>query len=188
MPPPAAGSATLIPPEEPNAFCEKLSSEVVTALYAQHGEELRRFLQGVLRDSTLAADCLQATFTKLVERGHETREETRKAWLFRVAFHEAMAFRRRAAVGDKVVRQVAWQEAPVPPTAEERAIGLEAVEAVKAALGGLRPEERQIVRMRIYEEKTFAVISQELDIPLGTALGRMRTALTKLRTKLEDKP
>ena len=167
---------------------EQLSSEVVTALYAEHGEELRRFLQGVLRDSSLAADCLQATFTKLVQRGHESREETRKAWLFRVAFHEAMAFRRRAAVGDKVFRQVAWQGAATVPSAEERAIGLEAVDAVKTALLELRPEEREIVRMRIYEEKTFAIIAKELDIPLGTALGRMRTALMKLKSKLEDKP
>lgn len=188
MPPAAAGSATLSPAEEPHATCEQLSSEVVAALYAEHGEELRRFLQGVLRESSLAADCLQATFTKLVERGHETREETRKAWLFRVAFHEAMAFRRRAAVGDKVLRKVAWQGAAAPPSAEERASGLEAVDAVKAALATLRPEEREIVRMRIYEEKTFAVIAKELSIPLGTALGRMRMALMKLRTKLDDKP
>jgi RNA polymerase sigma factor (sigma-70 family) len=188
MPPAAAGSATLSSTEEPHAPSEQLSSEVVASLYAEHGEELRRFLQGVLRDSSLAADCLQATFTKLVQRGHESREETRKAWLFRVAFHEAMAFRRRAAVGDKVFRQVAWQGAAAPPTAEERAIGLEVADAVKAALKELRPEEREIVRMRIYEEKTFAVIAAELKIPLGTALGRMRTALMKLRTKLEDKP
>ena len=44
------------------------------------------------------------------------------------------------------------------------------------------------MRMRIYEEKTFAVIAKELGIPLGTALGRMRTALMKLKTKLEDQP
>ena|SRR6185436_4466355 len=187
MPPPAVGSATLSSTEEPNARSEQLSSEVVAALYAEHGEELRRFLQGVLRDTALAADCLQATFIKLVERGHETREETRKAWLFRVAFHEAMAFRRRAAVGDKVFRQVAWQGPANPPSAEERAIEHEAVNAVKAALEMLRPEERQIVRMRIYEEKTFAVIAAELKIPLGTALGRMRTALMKLKTKLDDR-
>ena len=184
MPQTAAGSATLSPAEEPSASCEKLDPAVVAALYAEHGEELRRFLQGVLRDGFLAADCLQATFAKLVERGHETREETRKAWLFRVAFHEAMAFRRRAAVGDKVVRNVAWQGQTEPATAEERAIRLESVEAVKVALSGLRPEEREIVRMRIYEDKTFAVIANELRIPLGTALGRMRTALIKLRSKL----
>ena len=40
--------------------------------------------------------------------------------------------------------------------------------------------------MRIYEEKTFAVIAKELKIPLGTALGRMRAALIKLRSRLSD--
>ena len=184
MPQTAAGSATLSPAEEPSAACHKLDPQVVAALYAEHGEELQRFLQGVLRDGSLAADCLQATIAKLLERGHETRTETRKAWLFRVAFHEAMAYRRRAAVGDKVIQRVAWQGQPEPATAEERAIRLESVEAVKIALAGLRPEEREIVRMRIYEEKTFAVIARELRIPLGTALGRMRTALIKLRSKL----
>jgi RNA polymerase sigma-70 factor, ECF subfamily len=182
---PSAGYAESLP-----AGCagsEPLSSEMVALLYAEHGAELRRFLQGVLRDGSLAADCLQATFAKLVERGHETRAETRKAWLFRVAFHEAMAVRRRAAAGDKVCRQVAWQGAVAPPSAEEQAIGQEELDRVRAALADLRPEEREMVRMRIYEEKTFAVIAKELSIPLGTALGRMRMALMKLKTKLKEK-
>jgi hypothetical protein len=40
--------------------------------------------------------------------------------------------------------------------------------------------------MRIYEEKTFAVIAKELKIPLGTALGRMRAAMIKLRARLAE--
>ena len=35
-------------------------------------------------------------------------------------------------------------------------------------------------------EKTFAVIAEELKIPLGTALGRMRLATKKLREALES--
>jgi RNA polymerase sigma factor (sigma-70 family) len=162
----------------------KLNPSIVAALYVAHGEELRRFLLGVVRDPALAADVLQTTFARLVERGHETREETRKAWLFRVAYHEAMAVRRREAVGDKVVREVAWQSNGEMTTAEDRLVRFEAVQGVKDELANLRPEERQVVRMRIYEEKTFAVIAEELDIPLGTALGRMRTALMKLRARL----
>ena len=52
-------------------------------------------------------------------------------------------------------------------------------------LDQLSPDQRQIVRLRIYEEKTFAEISRELKIPLGTALGRMRAALQKLKTLRE---
>ena len=161
-----------------------LDPSVVAALYIEHGEELRRFLLGILRDAQLTSDVLQATFTKLVERGHETRSSSRKAWLFRVAYHEAMAYRRRQGVGDRVLRNVAWHTNGTAGPAEEPLLRLEAVQSVRDALERLPPEQRQVVRMRIYEEKTFAVIATELKIPLGTALGRMRAALIKLRARL----
>jgi RNA polymerase sigma-70 factor (ECF subfamily) len=167
---------------------ERLEASVVAALYVEHGEELRRFLQGLLRDAQLASDCLQATFVKMVERGQETREASRKAWLFRVAYHEAMAYRRRQAVGDKIVERVAWYSNGAAGPADEPAARFESVQAVRRALDELPPEQRQVVRMRIYEEKTFAMIAEELSIPLGTALARMRAAMIKLRAKLEQSP
>src|SRR5688572_27720926 len=152
-----------------------LDPSIVAALYIQHAEELRRFLLGILRDAQLTSDVLQATFVKLAERGQETREETRKAWLFRVAYHEAMAVRRREGVGDKVLRRVAWQSSAsqagawnssaatnASSLAEEPLLRLESVEAVREALEALPPEQRRVVRMRIYEEKTFAAIAKEL--------------------------
>ena len=171
-----------------NEAAGPLDPSVVAALFVEHGEELRRFLLGVLRDGQLAADVLQATFVKLVQRGHETRQETRKAWLFRVAYHEAMAIRRREGVGDKVLRNVAWHSNGSAGPADEPVIRFESVAAVREALEQLPPDQRQVVRMRIYEEKTFAVIAKELKIPLGTALGRMRSALIKLRAKFNVKP
>lgn len=162
----------------------QLNPTTVAALYVAHGEELRRFLVGVLRDGQLAADVLQVAFARLMERGHETKEESRKAWLYRVAYHEAMLVKRRQAIGDKAVRRAAWQQNGQGESADEVLIRYESVEAVREALDQLRPEERQIVRMRIYEEKKFITIAQELNIPIGTALGRMRTALIKLRERL----
>lgn len=164
---------------------DQLDPSVVAGLYVAHSEELRRFLLGILRDAQLAADVLQATFVKMVQRGHQTKEESRKAWLFRVAYHEAMAYRRREGVGDKVLRRVAWHTGGTVENAAEPLLRLEAVQAVREALEGLPSEQRQVVRMRIYEEKTFATIANELNIPLGTALGRMRAATIKLREKLQ---
>ena len=174
---------------------EKLEPAVVAALYVEHGEELRRFLQGILRDAQLTADVMQVTFVKLVERGHETRPESRKAWLFRVAFNEALAYRRREAVGDKAKRKVAnqdvasgtWKLNGALAEADDPLVRGESVQAVREALSQLPPEQHQLVRMRIYEEKTFAVIAQELKIPLGTALARMRAAMMKLRAKLDER-
>jgi RNA polymerase sigma-70 factor (ECF subfamily) len=121
----------------------------------------------------------------MVERGHETQETTRKAWLFRVAYHEAIAYRRREGVGDKILRRVAWHTSGAAGGADEPLLRLESVQTVRDALEELPAEQRQIVRMRIYEEKTFAIIAKELKIPIGTALGRMRSALQKLKAKLD---
>jgi RNA polymerase sigma factor (sigma-70 family) len=172
----------------PSADQGPLDPSIVAALYVEHGEELRRFLLGILRDAQLTSDVLQATFVKMAQRGHETREESRKAWLFRVAYHEAMAYRRREGVGDKILRRMAWRSNGAAAAADEPLLRLEAVQSVREALEELPPEQRQVVRMRIYEEKTFATIAKELRIPLGTALGRMRAATIKLRVKLTGAP
>ena len=163
---------------------QALDPSVIAALYVEHGEELRRFLLGILRDAQLTSDVLQTTFVKMAQKGHETQEDSRKAWLFRVAYHEAMAIRRREGVGDKVLRRMAWHTSRAATAADEPLLRLEAVQSVREALEELPPEQRQVVRMRIYEEKTFATIAKELKIPLGTALGRMRAATIKLRARL----
>ncbi len=40
-----------------------------------------------------------------------------------------------------------------------------------------------VLKMRIFEEKTFAQIAKELNVPLGTALSRMRLALSDCERK-----
>ncbi len=60
----------------------------------------------------------------------------------------------------------------------------ETTERVRQALGELPPDQRQVVEMRIYEDKTFAVIADELSAPLGTILTRMRLALKRLSRRL----
>jgi RNA polymerase sigma-70 factor, ECF subfamily len=178
-------SADELPSDElPSDKLHPLDPSVVAALYVEHGEELQRFLLGILRDAQLTSDVLQTTFVKMAQKGHETQEDSRKAWLFRVAYHEAMAIRRREGVGDKVLRRMAWHTSRAATAADEPLLRLEAVQSVREALAELPPEQRQVVRMRIYEEKTFATIAKELKIPLGTALGRMRAATIKLRARL----
>jgi RNA polymerase sigma-70 factor (ECF subfamily) len=95
-----------------------------------------------------------------------------------------MAYRRREGGREKLLRRVAWHITGTARPADEPLLRLEAVQSVRAALEELPPEQRRVVRMRIYENQTFAEIARELNIPLGTALGRMRAALVKLRARL----
>jgi RNA polymerase sigma-70 factor (ECF subfamily) len=185
---PAAVKSTMAvnPPvaDESRPEIGNLEAEVVSALYVEHAEELRRFLVGVLRDAQLAADVLQATFVKAIQVGSTSREETRKAWLFRVAYHEAMAIRRRQGVDGRALQQVAWTRPGAARSADEPVLRFETVETVRRAIDELPAAQREVLEQRIYAEKTFAEIAKELNIPLGTALARMRAALAKLRPKL----
>jgi len=163
----------------------RIDGSLVEALHAETAKGLRYFLVGLLRDDSLAGDVLQATFAKLVEVGHRVQTSSLKAWLFRVAYREAMAVRRRQAAGQRAVRHSAWSRASVAAETPDPLLHAETIAAVREALDDLPSKQARIVRMRIHEEKTFAAIAEELQIPLGTALGRMRAALAKLRKRLQ---
>jgi RNA polymerase sigma-70 factor, ECF subfamily len=163
----------------------KLDSAIVATLYSQHAEELRRFLFGLLRDGQLVQDVMQTTFIRLAEVGHTSQEQTRKAWLFRVAYNEAMLCKRRAGVHQKAVyRLTVESETESTGRPGDELIRRETAEAVRDELERLTPEQQDVVRKRIYEGKTFAEIARELQAPLGTVLGRMHSALRKLRERL----
>ena len=162
----------------------RIDPAVVAALYVEYADELRAFLIGVLRDSELAAEALQTTFVKAMEAGHTARPETHKGWLFQVAFHEALALRRREKVNEKSLRKLAWTRPQAGESPEDHVIRWESVARVKAALDCLPPEQLEVVHKRIYEQKTFATIAAETGTPLGTVLTRMRLALQKLQDHL----
>lgn len=165
---------------------ERLDAAAVTALYQQLGDEIRAFLLGVLRDPDLAGECLQIVFQKTIEQGHLVRENPR-GWLFRVAFHEAMLIRRKQGREKELLQTVAWRQRiqkPEPESSATSVLRQETVQEVQEALAELPAEQLQIVRMRIYEEKKFAVIAEELNLPLGTVLTRMRLAMQRLERRL----
>lgn len=162
---------------------ERLSSEAVRALYAQHGRDVLTFLAGVLRNQDSAADVCQATFQRLLESGHTAKSETIRGWLFKVAFHEAMEYRRKGARGDKVLQDYGSTSnsevtLDLPLQSLVRA---EEVARLRELLAELPADQRHVVQQRIHEGKTFVMIADELKVPLGTVLTRMRLAVEKLR-------
>ncbi len=53
--------------------------------------------------------------------------------------------------------------------------------SLQEALDKLKPEEKQIVDMKVLSEMTFAEIARLLNIPMGTVTWRYREAIKKLR-------
>lgn len=168
----------------------KLDPNRVVALYHDHADELRRFLHGLLRNGDLAADALQATFTKAIVQGHNVEPGSLKSWLFTVAYREAMLIRRKQGVADRAIEQRKLIEQAGNTNSLLDAVGIqirrESIELVRAALQELPAEQLEVVRRRIFEEQKFATIAADLSLPLGTVLSRMQLALGKLRKKLSS--
>jgi RNA polymerase sigma factor (sigma-70 family) len=156
----------------------------VSRLYADLAPELRRFVLGVVHDPDLTDDVMQATYLKSIEQGHQARIETARGWLFQVAFREALAARRRLAALDKGNRKLARFQSTLDTAPEARLVQGETVEVVRKALALIPEEQRRVILARIYEDKTFAEIAGEMDLPLGTVLTRMRRGLDKLRKSM----
>jgi RNA polymerase sigma factor (sigma-70 family) len=166
----------------------RLDPVVVAQLFHDYSDELRSFLLGVLCNLDLANEVLQATFARVVEHGHTAHTETIKGWLFRVAFNEAMTLRRRATVRNKAAVLLREQGEPIVESPENFLLLRESTSQVQQALLTLPAELQQIVRMRIYEERTLATIASELGLPLGTVYARLQLALKKLKSCLTPKP
>lgn len=173
-----------------------LGTERVQAIYSEHCLALERFLVGVLRDEAAAADALQTTFTRLIEKGHLVQQQdSMQSWLFRVAFNEAMLIRRKETTSKKHAENVAWKfqgQLGADRGVDHRlsqsvhhAIQQEDIKQVRAALNQLPLPQRVVVKKRIYEGLKFREIADELNVPLGTVLARMQAGLKKLKPILK---
>lgn len=167
----------------------QIDAAEVANLYVAHSEGLRVYLKGILRDEQLAADALQATFARLIEKGHLAEPEKRRAWLFRVATNEALSIRRRRQVDEKALDRLSQQEKPESPKpAIEIIVHEESLRRVSECLHRLPIAQREVVQMRMFDDLKFAEIAERLEVPLGTVLTRMRLAITKLQRTLEANP
>jgi RNA polymerase sigma-70 factor (ECF subfamily) len=166
------------------------SSAALAEMFRQQRQPLSRFLLGLLRDRALADDVLQQVFLKLTENWPEIRPETARSWLFTVAYHEALAARRRqkrqdAALAELWARPV-WSCLRVPADAAGEAERSETILTVRQAIDELPESQREVVQRRIYDNQTFATIAAALGCPLGTVLTRMRMALKALTNLLQE--
>lgn len=72
-----------------------------------------------------------------------------------------------------------------PPSQETILLITESEAQIRRALDRLSDEQRTIVRLSYYGDKSQAEIADELGIPLGTVKSRTRLAMARLRTFLE---
>jgi RNA polymerase sigma-70 factor (ECF subfamily) len=146
---------------------------------------LRAFLRGRLGQDSDVDDCLQVVYVKMIESGRQVAPAARRAWLFRVAANESARLWRSRASTEKMWGRHGAEEA-FTEDPSQHVILTETTQKLYQALRQLPEAWQEIVRLRIEENLTFQQIASQLDIPLGTALTRMRRALERLKSELDS--
>jgi RNA polymerase sigma-70 factor (ECF subfamily) len=154
----------------------------LTVIFARYEVPLFQFLYGILRHQHQAEDALQETLVRALEHLDGVDGAHLRGWLFTVAYHQAMLVKRR----QQRVRFASVEEQDLPPSdllpgplrlAEQE----DDARRLRELLEQLPPNQREVIRLRMYEGKRFREIAEVLCCPLNTALARFHEGLKKLR-------
>jgi RNA polymerase sigma-70 factor (ECF subfamily) len=160
----------------------------LNAILTRYEVPLFQFLFGILRNHHQAEDALQETLVRALEHLDGVDGDHLRGWLFTVAYHQAMLVKRRQ---NKVrFASVEPQEFPVSDTEAGPLLHAEQQDdarRLRELLEQLPPNQREVIRQRIYEGKRFREIAAALGCPLNTALARMHEGLKKLRLLWEER-
>ena len=167
------------------AGADETESAAWRRVFAQSEAGLRSFLRARLPQMADVDDCLQSVFIAMIHNTTDVPAAARRAWLFTVAAREAAKFWRQRATTDRVMEKhaSAYVTQSNSPTEIEKQ---EVAHQIRQAIEKLPESSRRIVQLRIHHDLTFAAIADQLQLPLGTVLTRMRRAMQQLRDDLGD--
>ncbi len=157
-------------------------------LLTRHQERVYTKINFIVRDSELANDLFQDTFIKVVrllKEGKYVEEGKFLPWVLRIAHNMAIDHFRR----NKKMRMVRSRDeldvfakmdtgdAHVEDLIVEGQIHTD----VRRIINQLPEDQREVVRMRMYDNLSFKEIAETTGVSINTALGRMRYAVINLR-------
>ena len=160
--------------------------DAVSGLHRELATTLVRLARAMLRDEALAEDAVQEAFMLLAIKCQEVPADQRRGWLVRTVQYHALNLRRREQRQDRLQQQLKehgeqYLVGSADPGQFERA---EDLARLRMALDHLPEAQQLVVRLRLAENKSFQQIAEQLQVPLGTVLSRMRLAVEKLRNTL----
>ncbi len=158
-------------------------------LYSRHRGPLYRFLQRQLRNTALADEFFQDVWQRVIAaRQTWTPDAAFSTWLFRIAHnrlndHWRAQQHRPAAPHDADERAA---RVPDPHTPERNLSEFEQRRRLQMALDALPEEQRIVVTLRLEQELTLEEIGAITGVGRETVKSRLRYAMDKLRTRLQE--
>ncbi len=160
----------------------------VEELYARYSRPLYSLAYQVTGAERFAQDVVQEVFVALW-RDATRFDSSRGAvapWLFSLARHKAIDLVRREANIRKRTADVDLEFHESGDDVDEETWLRIRKERVRAAIEELTPLQREALELAFFGGLTHVEVSEKLEIPLGTAKTRIRSALLRLRDILGD--
>lgn len=165
-----------------------LSRDEVAQLYRGHAPALLAFLARRVLLPEVAVDLMAETFARAYRDRESLRgegEEEALAWVYGIARHVLASYDRRGAVERRALHALGVERRALTDTEYDRVEELAELGALRARIDGeldaLGSEQRRAVRLRIFEERPYDEVAQELGVSEQTARARVSRALRALR-------
>lgn len=170
-----------LPDNKLRAALARNDPAAVELIWDRYADDLFAYLLVVLCSRHDAEDVLQMVFVKIVQKRHRLAKARRlDAYVYRIARNEASRFigRRKRNRTIEAVNKT-WLIVP-----EEKQETKELAEQMQAVLARLPQQQREVIVMKIYRQKTFLEISRLLGLSQNTVASRYRYGMEKLRILL----
>ena len=150
------------------------------SLYNRYKGPVYAFCYKMMQDSEAAQDVMQETFLRVYEnRGRLMKSGAFKSWLFTIARNQCLNWLRKS--GKQVALSEDGHELPrAPETPFSKMEKSEQVRFVTQFLESLKPEYREVLILREYQNLTY----EEIAAVTRSSLGAVKSRLFKARRRL----
>ena len=171
------------------------NSNSFSVLLDRYQKRVYGFIYSKVHDPDLADDIFQDTFIKVVKnlRLGKYKDEGRfLSWVIRIAHNLIMDHYRKNKrlpkheskienfdVLDRLVEQNS--------TMEESMIETQIHADLSMLIEELPDSQKEVLRMRLFQDMSFKEIGDQTGVSINTALGRMRYAVINLRKMIEER-
>jgi RNA polymerase sigma factor (sigma-70 family) len=143
----------------------------------------------IVRDPAVAEEVAQETFARVWRHGgaYDARRGRVATWLLSIARNLAIDVTRtrrtQPADPELIAAELALEAST--PAVDEVDLPPDERERLRGAIAELPPDQRRALVLAAYLGRTAREISKLDDLPLGTVKTRIRSAMLKLRARLE---
>lgn len=160
-------------------------------LYDAYCTLIYRLIIRIVQDPGAAEELVQETFLKLWKRAYLLDDTARSIapWLMTIARNHAVDFLRSSynQLPAHSTSLTAVEHSAIFSSWDPEITNSAHALQLEEALGSLNANQRQLIELAYYEGLSHAEMAKRLDQPLGTVKSRMRSALSVLRAKLQEK-